>query len=86
MTGTFARLLCLLLVLEAGAAQAQVLPSEPIVLANGRVTVSGDATVGFGSEDPGFFNYTDYEHSALRLVRLDVSTAIKAGAHFTVLG
>ena len=86
MTGKFARLTCLLLVLAARAAQAQTLPSEPIVLANGRVTVSGDVSAGFGSEDPGFFNYTDYEHSALRLLRLDVSTAIKAGPHFTVLG
>ena len=34
--------------------------------ADGRVTVGGDVSASFGSDDPGFFNYTDYEHSALR--------------------
>jgi hypothetical protein len=50
------------------------------------VTVSGDVSATFGSPDPGFFNYTDYEHSALRLVRIDVSAAAKAGPHFSLLG
>src|SRR5438132_884545 len=39
----------------------------------------------FGSTDPGFFDYTAYEPSALRLVRIDLSGAVKAGPHFTVL-
>src|SRR5262249_52116638 len=34
----------------------------------------------------GFFDYTDYEHSALRVLRIDVSVAAKAGPHFTLLG
>jgi hypothetical protein len=76
----------LLMVCAGSAAGAQTLPSEPIALADGRVTVSGDASATFGSADPGFFNYTDYEHSALRLLRLDVSAAAKAGPHFTLLG
>jgi hypothetical protein len=65
---------------------AQTLPSEPIALADGRVTVSGDASASFGSKDPGFFNYTDYDHSTLRLLRIDLSAAAKAGPHFSVLG
>src|SRR6266513_443144 len=64
---------------------AQTLPSEPIALADGRVTVSGDVSASFGARDPGFFDYTDYEHSALRMVRIDLSGAVKAGPHFTVL-
>jgi hypothetical protein len=76
----------LLVVCAVGAADAQVLPSEPIALANGRVTVSGDLSAAYGSDDPGFFNYTDYEHSALRLFRVDLTAAVKAGPHFTVLG
>jgi hypothetical protein len=83
---TAARLTWLLVICAAGAASAQTLPSEPIALAQGRVTIGGDVAASFGSEDPGFFNYTDYEHSALRLVRLDISGAVKAGAHFTLLG
>ena len=70
----------------AGTAHAQSLPSEPIAFGDGRVTVGGDVSASFGSLDPGFFNYTDYEHSALRMMRVDVSAALKAGPHFTLLG
>jgi hypothetical protein len=80
-----ARLTAWLLVCAARLGTAQTLPSEPIALAGGRVTVSGDISAGYGSADPGFFNYTDYEHSALRLFRVDVAGAVKAGPHFTLL-
>ena len=47
-----------------------------------------DAAVGANRAGwrPGHFNYTDYEHSALRLFRVDVAAAVKAGPHFTLLG
>ena len=48
------------------ALRAQSLPSEPIVIGDGRLTIGGDAAVTSAPQDPGFFNYTDYEHSALR--------------------
>jgi hypothetical protein len=83
---TAARLTWLLVVCASGAASAQTLPSEPIALAQGRVTIGGDVSASVGGADTGFFNYTDYEHSALRLLRIDVSAAVKAGPHFTVLG
>jgi len=76
----------LVVVASAAAVRAQGLPSEPIALADGRVTVGGDVSATFGSPDLGFFNYTDYEHSALRLVRIDVAAAAKAGPHFSLLG
>jgi hypothetical protein len=69
-----------------GRATAQALPSEPIVLAGGRVTISGDVSAAVAPDDPGFYNYTDYEHSALRMLRLDVSAMVKAGDHVAVLG
>jgi hypothetical protein len=75
-----------ILVAVASAARAQTLPSEPIALADGRVTVGGGVSASFGSRDPGFFNYTDYEHSALRLLRIDVSAAAKVGPHLSLLG
>ena len=50
---------------------AQRLPSEPIVLAGGVLTVGGDVSATIGSDDPGFFNYTDYEDSELRMLRLE---------------
>jgi hypothetical protein len=74
---------------------AQGLPSEPLVFGAGRVTVGGDvsATVscaespGPGScgDDTGFFNYSDYEYSTLRMLRLDINAAIKANRFLAVL-
>jgi len=66
-------------------ARAQVLPSEPVTFGDGRVTLGGDISATYGSEDPGFFNYTDYEHSALRTLRIDVSASVNAGDHVSVL-
>ena len=65
---------------------AQTLPSGPIVLANDHLTIGGDLAVSSAPQDLGYFNYTDYEHSALRLVRLDFTAALKAGDHISVLG
>lgn len=70
----------------AVSAGAQVLPSEPIALAGGHVTVAGDVTAAIAPEDTGFFNYTDYEHSALKLFRVDLSTSVALNPHFTLLG
>ena len=67
-------------------ARAQALPAEPIALADGRVTVGGDVSATFGSSDPGFFNYTDYDHSALRMLRIDLAGSAKIGPHVTLLG
>jgi hypothetical protein len=72
---------------------AQTLPSEPIVI--GRVTVGGDVSATFScastasgancGDDTGFFNYTEYEHSALRMFRADLTTAIRANDRLSVL-
>ena len=74
-----ARILCLLtllLICRPGDGWAQVLPAGPAELAGGTVTIAGDATATIGSHDDiAFFNYTDYEHNALRMVRLSVSGA-----------
>ena len=88
MTGwsTAVRLAWVLNVCAASIAVGQTLPSEPIELANGRVTIGGDISASVGSSDPGFFNYTDYQHSAFRTLRIDVSASAKAGPHFTLLG
>jgi hypothetical protein len=73
-------------VLCAGTGAGAQAPSEPVVLAGGVLTVGGDISATFGSEDPGFFNYTDYEDSELRMLRVDVSAALRAGRHVSVLG
>ena len=66
--------------------RGQVLRSEPIVLADGHLTIGGDVTVSVAPSDPGFFNYTDYERSALRLLRIDLTAALNAGDHVAVIG
>jgi hypothetical protein len=69
------RLTALLIVICApAAARAQRLPEGPLTAARGTVTVGGEITVTAGSRDDiAFFNYTDYEHNALRMVRLSLS-------------
>jgi hypothetical protein len=62
----------------AGDVRGQALPSEPISVANGRFVFGAEMFATVGDADPGFFNYTDYEYSALRNVRLSMSTEIRA--------
>jgi len=66
-------------------AAAQTLPSEPIAFAGGHVTIGGDVSATYGSADPGFFDFADYTHSTLRMLRIDVSAAVSAGQHITLL-
>ena len=81
----------------AGAGGAQTLPSEPIVIGGGRLTIGGDvsATVSCAraeggtsrcTEDTGFFNYTDYYHSTVRMLRVDVTAALTVTEHVSILG
>lgn len=87
------------LVLAAAVpASAQVLPSEPIVLADGRLAIGGNVSATYScsrdnlpgggrcGDDTGFFNYTDYEHSALRMFRFDLAASFAAGERVTLLG
>jgi len=79
-------------------ARGQALPTGPLVLADGRLTIAGGVSATFScaqssapgagdcADDTGFFNYTDYEHSALRMVRFDIGASLKAGERLTVLG
>jgi hypothetical protein len=79
-------------------AAGQTLPHEPIVFGGGRVTLGGEVSASFSCADSdeadtgrcpgdrGFFNYTDYEHSALRLFRVGVTAAVKAGNRLSLLG
>jgi hypothetical protein len=76
-------------------AGAQSLPSEPLVFGDGHVTVGADvsATVscaetgGTGScgNDTGFFNYSDYDYSTLRMLRIDVNAVVRANRSLAVL-
>ena len=82
------QLLVILLAVLAVArgAAGQALPSEPITVGNGRVVLGGDVAVSFAPQDPGFFNYSDYEHSTLRELRFGVSAAVRATDRISILG
>jgi len=79
----------------AALGRAQGFPSEPLVFGAGRVTVGGDVsattscaeTPGTGScgTDTGFFNYSDYEYSTLRMLRVDINAVVKANRYMAVL-
>ena len=78
---------CLLLLpLCARVSNAQVLPEQPVSLANGRLVFGGEVTATIAPEDPGFFNYTSYAFNALRNVRFGVSAEIKASERLQLLG
>jgi len=82
------RLLFLLSVAAAaGRVCAQPLPEGPIRAFDGRVTVSGEviATVG-SADDVTFFNYTDYQHNALRMMRLGVSGIYRPATWLAFVG
>jgi hypothetical protein len=68
------------------SAFAQALPTEPITAADGRVVVGAEVSATFASDDPGFFNYTDYEYSAMRNLRIGVGAEVRASRWLQVLG
>jgi hypothetical protein len=72
--------------LWAASAAAQTLPAGPLEFAGGTIAVSGEGSVSLGTRDDiAFFNYTDYEHNALRLVRLSLSARWRPAARLAVL-
>lgn len=76
-------------------AAAQSLPSEPFVFGDGHITVGADVSATLScaetpgtalcGEDTGFFNYSDYEYSTLRMLRFDVNAVIRANRSLAVL-
>jgi hypothetical protein len=76
----------LLLIGVASNARAQGLPTEPVSLGDGRVVIGAEVSATVAPEDPGFFNFTDYEYSTLRNVRLGMSAEVRATARLQFLG
>ena len=69
----------------ASAASAQHWPTEPVAFAGGRLIIGGDLSATYGSEDPGWFTYTDYETSAIRRVRAGVTVEARASDRVSFL-
>jgi hypothetical protein len=69
-----------------GTAAAQLLPDRPVELGGGTVVVTGGVSVAASSHDEiAFFNYTDYEHNALRLFRISLAGTWRPTSRFAVL-
>jgi hypothetical protein len=71
---------------SAASLGAQIVPTEPITAADGRVIVGAEVVVTYAGDDPGFFNYTDYEYSALRNLRAGLLAEFRASRRLQVLG
>ncbi len=71
------RLLALLGVLALPlAVSAQQLPAGPVTAFDGRLSVGAEVAATVGStDDIAYFNYTDYEHNALRMLRVALAAA-----------
>ena len=80
-------LLALLCVVNGARGQAQALAEGPVRAFDARVTVGAEvtATVGNG-DDVAFFNYTDYEHNALKLMRLSLSGVYRPASWLALVG
>jgi hypothetical protein len=77
----------LLTVAPAQAASAQTLPAGPIRAFDGRVLVTGEVVATIGAEDTdAFFNYTNYEHNALRLFRLGIAATWQPASRIAFVG
>ena len=80
--------LVLLAVCGTSAARAQDLPSRPVSLAGGRVVVGTDISIALTPQDDtdgAWFNYTDYEHNALRLFRVAVNADVRLTDQVSIL-
>lgn len=84
---TAGTLACALLAfVPARAAEAQWLPEEPISIGGGHFVIGAEVMATVAPEDPGFYNYTSYEYSAIRNFRLGMSAEIRANEYVQVLG
>lgn len=81
-------LLFAVLAVASGAAGQTLpgIPSEPISLGDGRLILGGEIAASLAPEDDGFFNYTTYEVTTLRQLRLGLSGLFRVTDRIAVLG
>ena len=74
------------LAMPAARAHADLLPSRPISLGDGRVVLSGDVAVSFGTPDEGYFNLFDYSHDAFNVLSMSLSAEVRASDRLAFVG
>ncbi len=58
---------------------------EPLSLLGGRLRLGGEVSGTIAPEDEGYFNYSDYEVSSLRLFRIDLAAEARLARFASVL-
>jgi hypothetical protein len=66
-------------------AAAAALAAEPVSLLGGRVRLGGEVSGTIAPEDLGWFNYSDYEVSSLRLFRVDLTAEARLASFAALL-
>lgn len=74
------------LALAAVSVCANAAAQTPVTAADGRLTLSGQASASVGSDDTGYFNYSSYDYALLRLVRLDGTADLRVTDAVSLLG
>jgi hypothetical protein len=74
------------LAVPAARSAADLLPSRPITLGDGRVTVSGDVAIAFGTKDAGYFNLFDYSHDAFNVLSMSLTAEFRATDRIAFIG
>jgi hypothetical protein len=74
------------LAMPAARAHADLLPARPISLGDGRVVLSGDVAVSFGTPDEGYFNLFDYSHDAFNVLSMSLTAEVRATDRVAVVG
>lgn len=70
----------------ATRAHADLLPSRPITFGDGRVVISGDVAMSYGTQDEAYFNLFDYSHDAFNVLTMSLSAEIRATERIAFVG
>jgi hypothetical protein len=73
-------------VLGLAGATAPALALDPRNLAGGRLRLGGEASFALAAEDRGFFNFTDYRDSNLRMARIGGTAEFRVSPRLSLLG
>ncbi len=66
-------------------ASATATADEPLAFFGGRLRLGGEVSGTIAPEDDGYFNYSDYEVSSLRLFRVDLTAEARLASFASIL-
>lgn len=75
----------LIVVVTVAPVAAQTAAEAPVAPGRSWVTLGGELTAVYGSDDPGFFNYATYAYDPLRNVRLVFDVSMRPAQRLEIL-